>query len=249
MKYARLVLLAIGLFVSNLAAETLPLDSILVRVDRQFESYQHQDSVTMDIHSTVKKMNGKWQPNSVMEVEKTVTMNGGDVHEEIHKVTETKKGKVKDLTEDARKDAEKKKKKRDKDKKDTDENNDDDQSISMGLEDLWMTAEYRQYHQIQLLPDTSIGNRDVYTIHIDSDIKSDSTYKGLYYIDKNTFDLVMINFAPTKNPKMVKELQMKMWFYPPQRDMLLLKKSWTKVYASLVIKKFRMILEENYSYR
>ena len=249
MKYACIALSAIGLFASGLIAETLSLDSILVRVDKQFESYQHQDSLTMDIHSKVKKMNGKWQPNSIMEVEKTVTVNGSEVHEEIHKVTETKKGKIKDLTEDARKEAQKEKEKHKHDDEDKEKNNEEGNSLSMSLKDLWMPAEYRKNYQVNLLPDTLIENRPVYVIQIDTDIESDSTYKGTYYIAKNTYDLVMMDFAPTKNPKMVRELRMKMWFYPPERDMLLLKKSWTKVYASLVIKKFRMIFEEDYSYR
>ncbi len=46
---------------------------------------------------------------------------------------------------------------------------------------------------------------------------------------------------------MVKEMRLRFWFAPVKNNVLVLEKSWTKVYASLLIIKFRIVVEEEYS--
>lgn len=227
---------------TTLNAQTL--NEILTRADEKIQSYTHLDTLIMDVSSTVKHMTSKWETSKITSIEKTVSIYGDSTHEEIHQATEENKGKVKDITKKVQAELQKAEKKQNQKK---DNNKDEEGSMSLSLEELWMTEKDRENYDYKLLPDTLINNRWAHSVEIEAHFDADSLYEGTYYIEKETYDLILVDIKPSKNPKMVKEMQLRFWFAPVKNNQLLLQRTWTKIYASLLIKKFRIIVDESYS--
>lgn len=238
----RKYVIAISLLTILTTIQAQTLDQILKHVDQRFLAYEEMDTLTMDVTSTVKHMNSKWEHTKITRVEKSVSVYGDSTHEDYHKVTEEKKGKIKDLTEKAREDVRKAQEKQSKNKKEDGNNN---QSIE--LDELWMLEKERENYNYTLLPDTLLNNRWTHPISVEAHFDSDTLYEGIYYIEKDTYDLMMVDMKPSKNPKMVKEMRLQFWFAPVKHNQLLLERTWTKIYASLLIKKFRIIIDESYT--
>ena len=243
-------LLFISLFVvSGIFAQNSDLQMLLDRIEERKNEYVQYDSYTSMAHSVSKKMNRKWTPKETTIVEKRITQEKGKRLEEILKATEIRKNKEKDVTEELRKDEAKRRKKQEKRIEKEGENNDGGGgSFSLGLDAIDPFAkEKRDLFEFSQGSDSLIGDRPVLCIQTTATQPSDTLYQGCYFVDKETMDILLMDIHPSKNPKAVKELHLKMWFNVLPGNYYVITDYWMKVYASIVIKGIRFLVEEQYS--
>lgn len=70
---------------------------------------------------------------------------------------------------------------------------------------------------------------------------------GTYAIDPRTFDVRTAEVQPSKNPKYVKEIVLKVDLDVQNRKFFVLKRTYLKINAGFLIKRIRKIVEEEYS--
>ena len=95
--------------------------------------------------------------------------------------------------------------------------------------------------------DTVINGKSVFIVEAVAKEKDTEIYEGTYYIDKKTYDVVKARIRPSKNPKFVKELDMDMDFEVLPEGNFMRRRSKTRVKGSFLFKKFRLIIEEEYT--
>jgi hypothetical protein len=72
-------------------------------------------------------------------------------------------------------------------------------------------------------------------------------WEGTFSFDPETHDLVSLDLRPSQNPKMVKELNMRIEFEVLEDRYLVLKRLQFKVNGGIFIKHVRQIVEDVYS--
>jgi len=243
-------LFIISLFIgSGIFAQNSDFQHLLDRIEERKDAYVQYDSFTSMAHSVSKKMTRKWTPKETTIVEKKIIQEKGKRLEEILKATEISKGKEKDVTEKLQKDEINRRKKQEERIEKEGENSDEGGgSFSLGLDSINpFSKEKRDLFEFSALSDSLIGERPVFCIHTTVKQPSDSLYQGRYFVDQETMDILLMDIHPSKNPKAVKELHLKMWFDVLPGNYYVITDYWMKVYASIVIKGFRFLVEEQYS--
>ena len=224
------------------------LDSLALRVD----SYAVSDSFTVKVISENQEMDSHWQPKKVRHVEKIRHRAGDLVWEDIIRATVFEKGQEKDITEKAREKAEKHKETAEKKHRESEKNKNKKNKKGMSLagDDIFpFDKEKRQNFQFVFGPDTTWQGTRVISLVAKAKIKNEKVFNGTYYINPATLDVVGVRLHPTKNPKFVKSMDLKMGFVVlgQEKRYFLPAFVWTRVYASLLIKKMRFIINEEFS--
>ncbi|MFC2173134.1 hypothetical protein ACFLU6_10950 [Acidobacteriota bacterium] len=247
--------------ISPAAAQDQDVDSILQKLTQRLETYAEYDSYTASAVATVKRMDKNWNPKKVEVVKKEILHSEDDHQEKIIEACRTEDDVTTDITEEMRKKQEKmrkkteKKKKKQEEKKDEEEEDDDDddddkagrRTMRLGKDELFpFDDKSRQNYAFTRLEDTEIDGRPVYAIRSEARQKSKKLYEGTYYIDKDTFDAVMVELSPSKNPKFFKQFDFKMTFIVLPGDYFVIKTYWMRLHVNAIIKKVRIEVEEHY---
>ncbi|MBN1895379.1 hypothetical protein JW906_12835 [bacterium] len=223
-----------------------PLDSLISEIDRRTQAYEDYEDVNMLVRSETRFMNGKWQPEKIVLTEKRAFQKDGKTWEEIIRVTEKEKGREKDLTEKASKEAAKAREKAD--RAEAEKDSSDKKEVSLGLGDLFpFSEEKRPSYSFSMLGDTLIENRSLLRIRAEAIQKNEKIFEGVFSIDPETKDVRMVDLQPSKNPKFVKNMRMQMSFDVMPGNRMVVTRTWMRVFASLLIKKIRIEAEEKYS--
>jgi hypothetical protein len=222
------------------------LDSLVVRVGRRIEAYQAYDAYSAAVTSNVKIMDGDWKPEKVIRTEKKAFRKNGEQGEEIIQAVESEKGKERDITQKAREESAKsmeKSRRREKAGKDGTGG-----QVRLGLEGLIpFSNAKRPDYSFTLLPDTVVSGVKWVCVQALARQKDSERYEGRYWIDPDTYDIRLMDVRPSKNPKFVKDLRMRFSFDVLPENRMVVTRTWMRVFAGIVIKKFRMELEETYS--
>jgi hypothetical protein len=224
----------------------VPVDSLILDIDRRSQAYEDYQNVNMLVSSETRFMNGKWQPDKIVLTEKRAFQKDGKTWEEIIRVTEQENGREKDLTAKAAEEASKAREKADKAAAEKDSS--DKKEVSLGLGDLFpFSGEKRPLYSFSMLEDTVIENRRLLRIRAEAKEKNEKNFEGVFCIDPETKDVRMVDLRPSKNPKFVKNMRMRMSFDVLPGGRMVVTRTWMRVFASLLIKKIRIEAEETYS--
>lgn len=251
MRCRMLLLLWILLVSRAIFAQDSEIESLVQKIEERMERYVDYDSFSAAVVSTSREMDKKWNPKKVVVVEKQIIQQGEKRREVILKATEFKKGVEKDVTAEHREyerkrmeKAEKRRREREGKKK---QDGDGEGSFSLSMDELFPFAPEKQekffFHQFA---DTVIDGRAVICLETRAKEQSEKLYEGNYYVDRETYDVLMVDVSPSKNPKFVKEMHLKMWFDVLDENYYVIKAYWMRVYAGIFIKKIRMEVEETY---
>jgi len=241
--------------VSFLFAQDSGLDSLLQKIEERTESYVDYDSFSALVVSTSREMDKEWNPNEVVVVEKKIIQQREKRREVILKVTEFKKGIEKDVTAEHREQERKRMEKAEKRRLEREEKKGrgdaggggGGKSFSISTQEMFpFDPEKRDQFFFRQLGDTAIDGRAVICLETRAKEKSKEFYEGKYYVDRERCDVLMVDLRPSKNPKYVKEMHMKMWFDVLDENYYVIKAYWMRVYAGIFIKKIRMEVEETY---
>lgn len=222
----------------------IQLDSLLAQVDQRSRGYADYDNFSMAVLSISRFMDNAWRTEKTVTTEKIIRTRQGRSRQEIIRATEFKDGVEKDITQTAAAEAakaEEKSAEKDKDSQRSGEK-------KFELEELLPFAvDKRPFYRFELLADTTMENRRLLRIRAKTIDPDEDRFEGLYYVDPKTLDVRMIDIQPSKNPKFVKSLHMRMSFDVLPGNRLILTRTWMRVYAGILIKKIRLEVEETYS--
>jgi hypothetical protein len=219
-------------------AQSEDLDQLLDKVHQRMSSHPDSLFFTSEVQQTTYFMDKKWQPKKTIIIEKIRHRNGLQIDEEIKQAIEIENGKEVDITNKQREEA-----------KQNAENKGNKMSVS-GDKIFPFSPEARKNYQFKMHADSVWNNKPVHVIYAEGQKVSSDFYRGNYYIDSESFDVLGVDVRPAKNPKFVKNFHMRMSFTVVPEGFYVLEKYWMKVYANILIKKIRMIFEEeNTSYQ
>jgi len=232
-KIKGLLCLTIAFFSIDAAnAQSENLELFLDKVHLRMSSHPDSLCYTAEARQTTFFMSEKWQPEKTIIIDKIIHQNGSRRNEDIQKAIKRENGEDVDITEklieETKKNAEKK-----------------GNSISINSEDLFpFDPEVRTNYRFELRPDSLWNGKPVNVIYAHGLKESSDFYRGNYYIDSENYDVLGVDVRPIKNPKFVKTFNMRMSFTVVPEGYYVLEKYRMQMYASLLIKKVRMVFEE-----
>ena len=186
-------------------------------------------------------MDKNWKIKKTKLVEKKLKSEQDKAVFEVIRAMEYKKDREKDITEQVTKEYSKAREEAEKHKGDK-------HQITLGLDELnAFSAENRNQYLFALLADTVVDNTPIHRIRSEATEKSDERFEGIYWIHPETYAITHIDLQPSKNPKMVKKLHMKLWFKEFEGNRWMPVQTWTRVFVNLLIKKIRIESEGLYS--
>jgi hypothetical protein len=233
----------------QVSAQEITDEEILERVAERLEAYPELKNMEALATATVLNMDKKWQPKKTTLVEKIVRMEDGLRSEEILNAQETAKGRTKDVTAEFVKDALKEKKKAEKRRAKQGAGKDDEGG---GRRDFTMeqmfpfSPERRAEYEYARKGGSYVGRRSVHVIEARAKVPSDERVDGLFYIDKQTFDILQAEVHFSKNPKMVKRFEMEAQFKVLPEGYLVMERSLIRIHVGLIVKSIRVEAKEEY---
>ena len=250
MKIGNLTLI---LICSAVTAYSQNPDSLFKQVELRMASYSQYDTLRMKSVSNEIECGKRWEPRKITHLEKIVTIAREFQDVAVLTAWEEKKGKRKDTTEKVRKETaeelEKNRNRREEHKhtEACDHEDADSHQMSIALTTMLPDSAERAFYTFKVLKDTLIDDRETVCIRADTEVEADSLYEGLYYFDKEHADILLMDVRPAKYPPMVKSMRMKMQFTVLPGNYFTLKSMRMKAHASIVLKTWRMLIEEEYS--
>jgi len=221
------------------------IDKVAMRQD-SYPKYHNWEALVV---FTKTEMDKDWHPQKVTVIEKALKVVNDKETEEVLQVLETEKGMTKDITEKYIKKA-----KKEKDKKKSEEGEqkagkeEDKGTIKLSHDEIFpFNEEKRKKYDFIMLESSYIGGQEIYILESRAKIKSEDLWEGIYSIDKESFDVLMVKLKPSKNPKHIKEFEIEMNFQVLPEGYFVLQKSKARIDGGIFIKKIRMTVEEERS--
>lgn len=231
------------------SAQEITDEEILERVAERVAAYPELKNMEALATATVLNMDKKWQPKKTTLVEKIVRVEDGLRSEEVLSAQETSKGRTEDVTAEYVKDALNQKKKAEKRraKQGAEDEDDGGGRRDFTMEQMFPFSPERRAEYEYARKDTSyVGRRSVYVIEARAKVPSDERVDGLFYIDKQTFDVLQAEVHFSKNPKMVKRFEMEAQFKVLPEGYLVMERSLIRIHVGLVVKSIRVEAREEY---
>jgi len=225
------------------------VDSLVQRIDRRAKAYEEYRDYSVDAVSTSVQLDARWQPERTTRMERKIVRTNGIDHVDILKAVETENGKDTDVTAKVRKEAADQEKKAEEARAKKDSNGGEGQrGMRVSIDDTFPFDEkVRSDYAFSSASDTVADGRTLLRIRTQAKVKDSKRYEGIYGVDPETYDIRVVDVRPSKNPKFVKD--MRLCFSLDVRDgkKMVVTRTWMRIYASLLVKKFRMEYEEWYT--
>jgi hypothetical protein len=231
-------------------AQQTDVAALIDGLSQRMENYAELKGWKAQVDSTITRMDKNWQPKTVTAIKKIVKVKNGEREEDVLEAKEAENGAVKDVTEKYVKESEKHRRealKKAEEQKKKGKDADDNNRRKLTQDDLFPFSKERRGHfEFFRRADSTLDGIPVYVIESKARVKDSKFWEGRYLIRRDTLDVLKIALRPSKNPKLVKELEMEVEFVL-FNDSPVVKSSRMKVWSSLLIKNIRMVIEEKYS--
>lgn len=218
--------------VLRLCAATPEMERFLDNVSNRLDSLDNQRPHTVEVTTIIQEMDGHWCPKKETVIEKLVTKKDTLRSIKILKAILIEKGKEKDITQKVKQDQQKTKK------------NGGAQFNAKGF--FPFSPKNRIKYAFSFMPDTTINNKVVKVLAVHAQKPAEDLFNGTYFIDAKEFNLISLKLHPSKNPKMVKEMKMRMNFAINAFGNYVVKESETITFAQFLLKKYRYKVIEKY---
>ena len=232
-----LLFFCVGFSAAGALAESM--ESTLDRLEGNCASFGKPLPTEFRSVGTVLEMDSDWKPGTVTRVEKRITLHDSSRKETIVKAVRTgKDGKEKDITEQIIRNSEKEQK--DKSRK----------SHSMGLDNRELFVfmkEMRGQYDFSWMSDSLLDGKPVKRLSAVPKTRDVKRFFVTYAVHPDSMTVLSVDMTPSKNPKMVKQMTMRMRFFLDSRGHYFMKRFWMRVTINLLIKKIRSDISEEYS--
>jgi hypothetical protein len=207
------------------------INTFLNNVEKRANELENNHPYTVKVKSVQSEMDGKWKPKKVTTTHKVVTKVDSLETTEIISSTIEEKGKVKDNTAEAIKE----------------ENSEKGRKMKIGGKDFFpFNSENRNKFSFQVKTDSLFEGTSVTVLECVAGEAKQGLFNGSYYFDVDDLTLLGLVARPSKNPKMVKDMLLKMSFGINENDVYNIKSFEMKVHVKVLIKNMRMHVFETY---
>ncbi|NIA28978.1 MAG: hypothetical protein GWP06_03585 [Actinobacteria bacterium] len=218
--------------VLQLQAATPEMERFLDKVSNRLDSLDNQRPHTVEVTTIIQEMDRHWHPKKETVIQKLVTKKDTLRSIKIIKAILREKGKEKDITQKVIQDQQKKKK------------NGGMQFNAKGF--FPFSRKNRVKYDFSFMPDTTINNKVLKVLAVRAQKPGEGLFNGTYFIDSKEFNLISLTLHPSKNPKMVKAMKMRMNFAINDFGNYVVKDSETIAFAQFLLKKYRYKIIEKY---
>lgn len=220
------------------------LTPLLDNISKRMNTYSDEGNWTYRIVNKITEMDKKWNPIKTTITTADVKDYNNVLTGDLLKAEEIEDGVTKDVTQKLAEQTKEQLERANKERADNEDQNDTEDSSEAFLP---FSANKRSKYQFKRLDNAAIDGASVYVIEAVAKEKDDQLFEGKYYIDPETYDVLKAKIRPSKNPKFVKELEMDIDFEVLPGGKLIRRRSRTRVNAGIIFKRYRMIIEEEYS--
>ena len=233
--------------------KTVDVDTVVAKTAQRLESFPEMLHWQASVLSKKIEMDKNWKPKKETVVQKTVLMKGETRQEKIQSAVEIENGKQKDVTQKYINQAYKDMQKRAREaKKSKDKNSDDEEDrrrhMELSLEEMFPFSERnKDNYDFALLGETTLEEIPVYVLDAKSKQRTKDFFDGIFYIGKETWDILHAELQLAKNPGPLKVMEMKMDFYVLPQGYFALKKIYVRIHVGLVVKNIRQEVIDEYS--
>ncbi|MGQ9800552.1 MAG: hypothetical protein ACUVRL_02640 [Candidatus Saccharicenans sp.] len=228
--------------------DEVSVDQVVEKAFQRLISYQDFGRWQALVVSSQINADRHWQPEKIRRVTKRMKFDGGLLDEEILEAVEIEKGWTRDITERYRQQRlERLRKLREEREKARASGQAQGQGLEMSLDDLIPFSEKnRPNYLFKLLGEAEFEGERVVLLEARARVKKDFLFEGLFYLNRDSYDLRRLEITPVKNPGFVREFLMEvdlaLW-----QERLVMKKVRIKIYGRFLFKSIRRIIEEDYS--
>lgn len=241
-------------FFALAAFKTLQATDVSDVVDKtaqRMASYPEMSHWQVSVLSKNIEMDKSWKPKKETVVQKTVLMKDKKRQEKIQSAVEIKKGKRKDVTQkyinQAYKDMQKAAKERKK-AKDNDGEEDRRGRMDLSLDEMFPFSEKnKENYDFTLLEETSLEGIPVYVLDAKAKQRTKDFFDGIFYINKETWDILRAELQLAKNPSPLKVMEMGMDFKVLPEGYFVLRKISIRIHVGLIVKNIRREVVDEYS--
>lgn len=231
--------------------EETSVEQVVDRAYQRFVSYSEFGRWQALVVSSQTNADRHWQPEKISRVTKWMKVDGGLVDEEILEAIEIENGRTKDITDQYRKQRlERLKKIREEREKAEASGRTVRPGLTLSLEDLVPFSEKnRDRYDFRLRDEAELNGQGVYLVEARARKRNVFLFEGLFFINRNSYDLERVEITPVKMPGFIHEFRLEadleLW-----QGQLVVKKLRIKIFGRFLLKSIRRIVEEEYlSYR
>ncbi len=242
-----LLFLVLALVLQAQTAPELSIDQIVERAYQRLTSYRDFGRWQALVVSTQANVDRHWQPEKVRRVTKLMKFDGGLMDEDILEAVEIEKGRTRDITEKYRQQRlERINRVREEREKAEASGRQPESGATLRLEDLIpFSDKNRSRYDFRLKGESEINGHPVYLVEARAREKRDFLFEGLFYISRDSYDLVRVEIVPVKMPGFVREflleVDLDLW-----QERLVMRKVKIKIYGRFLFKSIRRLIEEDY---
>jgi hypothetical protein len=251
--FAIFFLLGAALFTSPAYKTYKAIDvaEVVDKTSQRLESYPEMLHWQASVLSKKTEMDKDWKPKKETVVQKTVLMKNKTRQEKIHSAVEIKKGKSTDVTQkyinQAYKEMQKAARERKK-AKDKDGEEEGSGPMDLSLDEMFPFSEKnRENYDFTLLEETVLEGNSVYVLDARAKKKTKDFFEGIFYVDKEKWDLLRAELQLAKNPGPLKVMKMDLDFQVLPEGYLAIKKASVRIHVGLVVKNIRQEVVDEYS--
>lgn len=232
-------------------SETVDALSVVDETAQRLKSYPEMSHWQASVLSKKIEMDKNWKTEKETVVQKTVLMKDKTRQEKIQSAVEIKNGQRKDVTQkyinqaykDMQNAAREKKK-----AKDNDNEEDRKGRMDLSLDEMFpFNEKNRENYDFTLLEETAWEGIPVYVLEAKAKQRTKDFFDGVYYINKETWDVLRAELQLAKNPGPLKVMEMGMDFYVLPEGYFVLRKMAVRIHVGLVVKNIRQDVIEEYS--
>ena len=236
-----------GCFIINglthASAQEEDLVTLLDKTAKRMSSYPENDNSKVRIVTKSMEMDKEWQTTKTTIITMIVKSVDNVPSIEILKAEEIENGNTKDITQ---KIAEQTQEQIERSNEQRAEQESQEETEDSSNQLFPFDENKRTKFVFHRLDDAFINERPVFLIEAVAKEKEEGLYEGKYYIDQETYDVLKIQVKPSKNPMLVKELDMDIDYEVLPEGNRYERKNRTRVYGGPFFKRIRMIIETEY---
>jgi hypothetical protein len=231
--------------------DTAEVADIVDKTAKRLASFPEMSHWKASVLSKQAEMDKNWEPEKVTVVQKTLLMKNKILQEKIQSAVEIKNDKRKDVTQkyinESYKEMQKAAKER---KKARDKNGEDDRRRHMdfSFDELFPFSEKnRGNYDFTRLEEKSLEGTSVYLLEARSKQRTKDFFEGIFYIDKETWDILRAELRLAKNPGPLKVMNMDLDLKVLPEGYLAVRKASVRIHVGLVVKNIRREVVDEYS--
>ena len=237
----------IGCFFMNglapASAQEEDLSPLLDKIEKRANSYPENDNWKARIVTKNAEMDKKWRTTKTTITTMIVKTVDNVLSSEILEAVEIEDGVTKDITEEIAKQTEEQIERSNEQRAEQKSQEETEDSSNQLFP---FDKKKRAKFVFNRLDDASINEKPVFLIEAVAKEKEENLYEGKYYIDQETYDVLKVQVKPSKNPMLVKELDIDIDFEVLPEGNRIERKSRTRVNGGPFFKRVRMIFEVEY---